>query len=288
MGEPAPRATPEGDEATLSPPPDFLQTAVAVARRLNIGHDEPVVLAEGMSLIVLLPPRPIVARVTRVAHHVRPVEEVAGTVGLARALAGLVVQPAETVDPGPHLADGRYVTFWTHVDPVPAAPAEAGASLRAFHEAARRYDGRLRSFDPRPEAFRIARLVGGDAGAALQAVAARISVPDLPPQPVHGDAHLGNALAGGRWLDLEEACFGPREWDVACLRHRSFFFGEIPRETGEALAAYGAFDEGAAAALDPLVVLWTAAWGAMAAVLGEPIGPRTHRRLAWLQERYAP
>ena len=271
----------------MSPPPDPVQTAVAVAGRLGIAHDEAVVLAEGMCLVVHLPPNPVVARVTRVAHHIRPVEDVAGTVALARALGGLVVPPAEGVDPGPHLADGRYVTFWTHVDPVPATPAEAGASLRAFHQTARRHDGRLRSFDPRPEAVRIADLIGGDAGATLQAVAARIPVPDLPAQPIHGDAHLGNALAEGRWLDLDEACLGPPEWDLACLRHRSFFFGEIPRETAEALAAYGSFDEAAVAALDPLVVLWTAAWGTMAAVLGEPIGPRTHRRLTWLRERYA-
>jgi len=33
------------------------------------------------------------------------------------------------------------------------------------------------------------------------------------------------------------------------------------------------------------VVLFTAAWGSTAALLGEPIGPRTQRRLDWLRER---
>jgi hypothetical protein len=42
------------------------------------------------------------------------------------------------------------------------------------------------------------------------------------------------------------------------------------------------------AALDPLVVLSTASWGAMAPMLGEPIGPRTQRRLDWPRERFAP
>ena len=65
------------------------------------------------------------------------------------------------------------------------------------------------------------------------------------------------------------------------------FFGELAGETSEALAAYGPFDEAAVAALDPLVVLFTAAWGALAPFVGEPIGPRTQRRLDWLRERYA-
>src|SRR5262249_36761113 len=109
----------------------------------------------------------------------------------------------------------------------------------------------------------------------------------LAEQPVHGDAHLGNALAGGRWLVLDEARLGPPEWDLACVRHLSLFFGERTRETCDALEAYGSHDEQAVAALDPLVVLFTAAWGTMATFVGKPIGPRTQQRLNWLRERYA-
>ena len=94
-------------------------------------------------------------------------------------------------------------------------------------------------------------------------------------------------VAGGRWLDLDETCLGPPEWDLACLRHRSLFFGELTRETSDALEAYGPHDEQAVAALDPLVVLFTAAWGSMATSVGKPIGPRTQQRLNWLRERYA-
>jgi Ser/Thr protein kinase RdoA (MazF antagonist) len=144
----------------------------------------------------------------------------------------------------------------------------------------------LRSFDPRPEALEIASLVAGDAGAVLRAAASRMSVARMPTQPVHGDAHLGNALAGGTWLDLDEACLAPPEWDLACLRHRTVCFGELEGETAEALAAYGSHDQSAIAELDPLVVLTTAAWGAMAQGLGKPIGPRTWRRLDWLRQRY--
>lgn len=267
--------------------PQLGKTALAVARKLGIACDRPVVLAEGMSTVVHLPPSPIVARVTRVAHLIRPMKEVTGTVDLARALPRLVVQPSDQVDPGPHIADGRYVTFWTHVETIPATPTEAGTSLRALHEAARPYNGRLRGFDPRPEALRIADLIGGQPGAVLRAAANRMNRPELTEQAVHGDAHVGNALAGGLWLDLDEACFGPPEWDLACLRHCSFFFGELERETREALAAYGSYDERAVAELDSLVVLFTAAWGAMAPLVGEPVGSRTQQRLDWLRERYA-
>ena len=110
---------------------------------------------------------------------------------------------------------------------------------------------------------------------------------ELTEQPVHGDAHFDNVVAGGLWLDLDEACLGPPEWDLASLRHCSFFFNELERETREALAAYGPYDEEAVAALDPLVVLFTAAWGALAPLIGESIGSRTLRRLDWLRTRYA-
>jgi hypothetical protein len=263
---------------------DAERTAVAVAAKLGIACDRTVVLAEGLSTVVHLRPHPIVARVTRLAHFVRSLDDVAGTVALARALPGLVVPPSNQIDPGPHMADGRYVTFWTHVETVPATPAEAGRSLRALHDAARRFDGKLRSFDPRPEALRIADLVGGETGAVLREAGERMNLPEAAGQPIHGDAHLGNALAGGRWLDFDEACFGPREWDLACLRHLSLFFGEITDETRSALAAYGPHDEQALAALDPLVTLFTAAWGAMAPLVGEPMGPRTRRRLDWLRD----
>lgn len=278
-------ALPKDEE--LSTIPDFEHTAVTVAAKLGIACDRPAILAEGLSTVVHLRPHPIVARVTRVAHLIRSVDEVAGTVALARALPGLVVPPSDQIEPGPHVADGRYVTFWAHVDAVPATPREAGSSLRALHDAARRFDGRLRSFDPRPDALKIAALVGEEIGAVLRAAAQRMDLPGLAWQPIHGDAHLGNALAGGQWLDVDEACSGPPEWDLACLRHRSFFLGELTGETREALEAYGSHDERAVAALDPLVVLFTAAWGAMAPFVGEPIGSRTRQRLDWLREHGA-
>lgn len=258
---------------------------LAAARRIGLPSGDPAVLAEGMNLVVHLRPAPVVARVTRVAHLIRPVHQLKAAVAFASMMNGLVVAPASMADPGPFVEGGRYVTFWTRTELGPATPAEAGSSLRAFHEAARSWEGELRSFDPRAEAVRIAELVGGDAGEVLKAAGQGLPVPDLPQQPLHGDAHLGNVLAGGVWQDMDEACIGPVEWDVACLRHRWFFRGEIERETRAALAAYGPYDEAALEALEPLVVLFTAAWGSLAPMLGEAIGSHTKQRLDWLRSR---
>jgi hypothetical protein len=264
--------------------PDPKQAALAVARRLGVAWDDAAVLAEGACTVVHLRPTSIVARVPRVDHLVRSLDQLTGTIELARAFPGLLVQPSAEVDPGPHVEDGLFVTFWRHVVASRATPGEVGSSLRALHLAARGYTGRLRHFDPRPDALQIARLIGGDAGRLLQAAAESMTVPELTEQPIHGDAHAGNAIAGGRWLDLDDACIGPPEWDLACLRHCSFLYGEREPETSQALAAYGPYDEAAVALLAPLVVLFTAAWGATAPLLGQPIGPRTQHRLDWLRQ----
>jgi hypothetical protein len=253
-----------------------VNSAVALARSLGLEVERPVVLGEGMCTLVRLDPAPVVARVTRFAHLVWPPEVVAGAIALARHLGELAVQPSELVDPGPHVVDGRYVTFWELADAPPASPAVAGESLRALHERAELFEGPLRSFDPRPEAMRLAELTGEP---LLREAAERLELPELTAQPIHGDAHLGNVLAGGRWLDFDEACAGPREWDLACLRHRVLVFGELRREIETAVAAYGDHDEEALAACEPLVVLFTAGWG----VLTEPGHERTRRRLDWLR-----
>jgi len=239
-------------------------------------------MGEGMNVLVHLRPAPVVARITRLMHLVRAASALAGGVGLAHHLGGRAVAPTDLIDPGPHTEGGRYVTFWTYRRGDEASPAEAGAALRAFHDAAETYRGPLRSFDPRPEALRIADLVGGESAATLRAAAGRLVPPALPEQAIHGDAHFGNVLAGGVWQDFDDACFGPREWDLACMMHRWAVFGLMKSEMREALAAYGPHDREAVKALQPLVVLGLAAWGSLTPLIGET-SPRTPDRLDWLR-----
>jgi hypothetical protein len=266
------------------------EIAVSTARRLGLGFDEAVVLGRGTNVLVHLRPRPVVARVTRLSHLVRGPEALAGGVTLAQALGDIAVSPTTLIAPGPHLEAGRYVTFWTYRTGATATPSVAGATLRAFHERAASFDGPLRSCDPRPEALRIADLVGGEAGEILRDTAGRSEFPDLPRQAIHGDAHFENCLADGAWQDLDEACLGPREWDIASMIHRWVVFGELEEEMRAALSAYGPHDASAVEALQPLVVLAIAAWGSLGAtVIGTSsalTAPRTARRLEWLRGRW--
>ena len=265
--------------------------AARVARRLGLVFTDTVVLDRGTNVLVHLSPAPVIARVTRLAHLIRPVSDLAGAIAVARsALKGRVVEPTKLVDPGPHVEDSRYVTLWAFYPGGPttplATPTEQGSSLRHFHEAARGHTARLRSFDPRPEAVKIADLVDPDVGAILRSAAGSMTVPDLVQQPIHGDAHEENALAGGIWQDLDDVCTGPVEWDLASLQHRRYLFGEREAEIAAALSAYGPHDQRAAEMLAPLVVLAIAAWGAMAPLIGEAVGPRTQLRLNWLKDRF--
>ena len=257
--------------------------ATSLARRLGLSFDEGVEIGRGTNVLVHLRPTPVVARVTRLAHLVRTAESLVGGIALAKALKSRAVSPSDRLDPGPHTEGGRFVTFWTFRTGATASPTEAGAALRAFHENAAHYHGPLREFDPRPEALRIADLVAGEAGAILRDATTRFAPPILPAQAIHGDAHFENVIAGGVWQDFDEACSGPKAWDLASMIHRWTVFGELEPEMRAALAAYGAHDRESMDALQPLVVLGIAAWGSLAMqVLGEP-SPRTARRLEWLQ-----
>ena len=169
--------------------------AISVARRLGLAFDEGVVLGKGMNVLVHLRPAPVVARVTRLAHLVRPPEALAGGVALAKALGARALPPSGLVDPGPHVESGRHITFWSYRTGETASPSEAGAALRALHEEAKPYGGRLRSFDPRPDALRVAYLVGGDVGEILRDAAERLTLPTLTHQAIHGDAHFENVTA---------------------------------------------------------------------------------------------
>jgi hypothetical protein len=258
------------------------ELAGSLARRLGLTFDDGAVIGVGMNVLVHLRPTPVVARVTRLAHLVRPPEALAGGVELAKALGQSAGAPSALVDPGPHVEGGRYVTFWSYRSGATASPAEAGAALRTLHERAMSFNGTLRTFDPRPEALRVADIVGGEAADVLRDAAQRLVPPKLPQQAIHGDAHFENVLAGGVWQDFDEACRGPREWDVACMIHRWVVFGELETEMRSALAAYGDHDRTAVDALQPLVVLGIAAWGSLASLIGES-SPRTARRLEWLR-----
>jgi hypothetical protein len=245
-----------------------LAAAVAVAEAHGLRCPDAVILRDQLNVLVHLRPAPVVARVAGSIARVRPgtawqAREVAIAGHLARAGAP-VVAPCAELPPGPHVHEGRVVSFWCYVAPsdVPVDPVAAGEALHACHEALRDFHGSLPVLGTVTEAEALlARLAAEELidGATAHALHDRIAqlhaiLRELrsPIQPLHGDAHLNNVLntpEGPLWNDWEDTCLGPLGWDAACLR--------LTRDGGEraeaALAASGI-------ALDPgELALWVQA-----------------------------
>ncbi|HEY2635983.1 MAG TPA: phosphotransferase [Solirubrobacteraceae bacterium] len=244
------------------------------------------------------------ARVAAVVADVRrgpawQIREVQVASRLAAAGAP-VVPPATEAPPGPHIRRHRVVSFMAHVEVAagPPDPVAAARALRACHVALARDRLDLpphallqeaRGLIPRLVAEGVlaadeAEVVERAAGRAATALGAR----GLALRPVHGDAHLGNALptAGGvLWSDWEDAFLGPVEWDLACLVHPGRVLGEDVEACETALAAYeGPVD---AAALEAALVGRTvqgAVWAALFARAKPGRSEMVTAHVAWLRE----
>lgn len=213
--------------------------AVAEAREHGLRVEEPFVLADLFSLMVHLRPAPVVARVaTRMGRLRAPIEdwlerEIAVTEYLSAGGAP-VVPPSRELPPGPHQRDGFWLSFWTYVEPDPdRAPSaeDCSAMLPELHEAMANYPGELPMLAADDIPNGLARLdrardLLGEADARLLRDSAERLRPLWEPgsaevRPLHGDAHPGNLIAargdGLVWIDFEDACLGPPEWDLATI-----------------------------------------------------------------------
>jgi Phosphotransferase enzyme family len=243
--------------------------------------DDPVVLREAWHVLVHLRPAPVVARVTSGAPGVNP-DDVVVELAVARHCherGAPVVAPSDLLDPGPHERDGHTMVFWQYIEADGELdPATAGEGLRAIHEALADYPGDL----PRGgRADEVAEMLDGFEPSAdtelLRELAARV----LPTgQALHGDAHLHNCLPGPVWHDLETACRGPREYDLAALTLR-----DSP-ESHTALAAYGDHDAGLLAEAKPVYGAWVCASFMAAVGRRADAAEAVERQLSFLR-RYA-
>ena len=214
--------------------------AVALARKHGVRVVEPTVLADYYSVAVHLKPAPVVARVSTLTAQLRdPIEpwlerEVAVTSFLSRQGAP-VVAPSSELPPGPHRHGGLTVTFWTHLQAEPGREttmADCAAMLADLHAALRSYADEL------PVLASVGRDIEQglvhlprtrDLLSEVKVDQLRELARDLEPlwetprgelRPLHGDAHPGNLIvtkAGPVWLDFEDVCSGPVEWDLALL-----------------------------------------------------------------------
>ena len=225
--------TARGDRSTAA-----LAAVAVVASRVGLSAVRPRLLFAGADFIVALEPLPIVARVTSLQENHEGRIPPAVQVTLARYAAhrgGPVVAPWSG-GAGPHDAGEFIVTLWERAADQPLTPESVGHALRDLHAAIADFTGELPFFDPRPAVRRIVADLppsAHDTVAVLLAACEFIELPDLPGQPLHGDAHFGNALgsaSGPLWTDLEYACSGPSNgtWRARHIWRRCWA-GECPK-----------------------------------------------------------
>jgi hypothetical protein len=100
-------------------------------------------------------------------------------------------------------------------------------------------------------------------------------------QTLHGDAHLFNCIetaSGPVWHDLETACRGPREYDLAALVLDDRSQGSDP-EARAALAAYRLYDEDILERALPVYASWVAASFMVAVARRPDAAPTLERQL---------
>ena len=265
--------------------------AVAVARSQGVPCEQPFVLRQAWHVLVHLAPSRVVARVSSgVPFPERPKpEDVVRELHVARhaVRAGApVIPPTEEPDPGPHYQGAHIVTFWRYVSRRGEAdPRSAGRGLRLIHEALLDYAGP--ALPPAGHGDEVNEMLAAVQDSAdvelLRTLASR--PPSLDGQALHGDAHLDNVLPARErlyWHDLESACRGPREYDLAALMLRDRRCGgDAPARA--ALAAYGPYDADLLDALVPVYAAWVYASLLLALPRRPELAPILADRLRWLR-----
>jgi hypothetical protein len=216
-----------------------MEAASKVAGRIGAGQVEAVLLHNSEHIGVLWRRLEIVARIVVCAED-DAAERLARELAVARHLSerqAPIVPPSGRFPAGPHFQGKFGLTQWQFVEPAPvdeenpAHVALAAAALRHVHDALADYPGALPSFRTKVEKCRrlledrsaLPALANVDRKFLLMTYDRILSAIDALPLelvPIHGDAGPHNVLItadGARFTDFEDACFGPREWDVGWL-----------------------------------------------------------------------
>jgi Phosphotransferase enzyme family len=263
-----------------------VDAAVEVADAHGLRCDKPVVLHEAWYVLVHLWPSPVVARVTSGAVGVDPADiERELTVASHAARAGApVVQPSDLLPPGPHRRDGHTLVFWRYLARTGEVdPATAGRGLRRIHDSLVDYDGEL----PRGgRATEVRAMLAPFAASDDVELICDLASRELPEgQALHGDAHLFNCIqtaTGPVWHDLETACRGPREYDLAALVLDDRSRGPDP-EARAAIAVYGPYNEDILEQALPVYASWVAASFMVAVARRPDAAPALERQLRFLR-----
>jgi len=263
-----------------------VDAAVAVADAYGVRCEKPVVLNAAWHVLVHLWPAPVVARVTSGAPGVDP-GDVERELAVARhaARAGApVVKPSDLLPPGPHRHGGHTLVFWLYLERAGTVDATAaGRGLKTIHESLADFHGELPRAGRADEVRAMLRPFSPSDDVELLCELASHELPE--GQALHGDAHLFNCIqtpAGPIWHDLETACRGPREYDLAALllSDRS---GDSDPEARMTAAAYGDYDQELLDRAIPVYAAWVAASFMVAVARRPDAAPGLERQLQFLR-----
>ena len=209
-----------------------VRAAVEVVRGLGLRPTDPVILQETNRAVIWLRPEPVVAKVGRDAANLRAENSLATALVAA---GGPVAAPYGVIGPVEHEPSGLVVTLWQLVEGalgLDSHPPETLApSLVSLHKALATLEVDLPSYED--DLWRSRHLLDDDGAMAGLPEPDRSFVRTVFDQAfedlagyrfevrgLHGEPHAGNRLlteAGIVWLDLENVCRGPLEWDLAFL-----------------------------------------------------------------------
>ncbi|HEY3262527.1 MAG TPA: aminoglycoside phosphotransferase family protein [Pseudonocardiaceae bacterium] len=230
---------------------ELLPVLALVCAKVGLDHRGATLMRYVRNAVFRLAAHPVVVRIA-IAPAVR--ERAQRTVAVARWLASHDVPAVRLLDGfgQPVLAGGHLATFWHDVPEVgpPPTGADLARLLRRLHELPA-------PADPLPPWQPVASLRAALAEStampladldfmlrrcdAVEAALASLSY-QLPPGPIHGDAWLGNLLAGpdGPVLcDFDSACIGPREWDLTPMAVGRLRRSVPPKVYRAFIAGYG-------------------------------------------------
>jgi Ser/Thr protein kinase RdoA (MazF antagonist) len=214
----------------LTAGPRAIGAAAATASDLGLDVERAVVLQASNRSTLRLLPADVVARVALTSHGAMQLE-----VDLAQRLAHGDSRVA-TLDPRVparvHQRDGFAITLWSYYDPQPSrtlAPDVYADALLRLHQAMKDVDLPAPHFlDRVNEAQEIVEnrerspaLRESDRSlltSTLATVTRAVGERGATEQLLHGEPHPGNVLntrSGPRIIDLETACRGPVEFDLA-------------------------------------------------------------------------
>ena len=242
--------------------PRAVAAATSIAEALSLKVDEAIVLHASNRLALRLVPSDVLARVALPTHEAATFE-----VDLATRLAATdspVARLDPRVAPRVYERDGFTITLWTYYEPQRArelSPVDYADALSRLHVGMQHVDVTTPHFSDRVREAqllvasrnRIPQLGDADRDllvATFSRVMPAIAARGAAEQLLHGEPHPGNVLNtrnGPLFIDLETACRGPVEFDLA----------HVPKEVSE---CYAGIDQALLDDCRILVLAMIAAW----------------------------